>query len=310
MSSSSTNFLLSAANVSWGRRERNCVTAIADVGGALDGLYFNIDAPASVGGASSPFYVWVNVDAGGNDPTPVGRVGIPVAISTGDSAIAVALAIQTALEAQNLFRAKISPDNSATVIVDSEFIGLVTDPATDVDSGFTFEQAVPGIGGDLGKTNGGIEVSIESGKASITADQSGGSEGLVLDQVLLGQKVSVSMTLIEMTQARWKAVVGGVTGDTYTPSGGNELVGFGESRLYDSLFDLGGELVLHPTRKAANDKLFDITLFKAAPLPASLNFSPDEVQGMEISFDALADRDVQAAINLMAFGDSSQDVRA
>jgi hypothetical protein len=50
-------------------------------------------------------------------------------------------------------------------------------------------------------------------------------------------------------------------------------------------------------------------LWKSVPKPASINFSGEEPQVMEVTFTALADRGIEAAINLMAFGDSEQDVR-
>ena len=67
---------------------------------------------------------------------------------------------------------------------------------------------------------------------------------------------------------------------------------------------------MHPSRFEDSDKSYDITFFKSAPKPASINFSGEEAQVMEVTFTALLDSSVQEAINLMAFGDSSQDVRA
>jgi hypothetical protein len=309
MAGSTSTFLLSAADISWGRRERTCITALADSGGSLDATYFEIDTLDSAG-ADVLNYVWFDVDGVSIDPAPAGRTGIEVDIATGDTAAVVALALQTALEAEANYRAKIDSSNSALVIIDSEFVGEVAAAAADVDTLFAFEQNVVGVGGDLGKSNGGVEVSISTNTSTITSDQTGGGDGLILDEVQLGVQVEVTMTLIEMTAARWKAVVGSVTGDNYTPSGGTELTGFGESRLYASYFELGGELVLHPTRLAAADNSRNISLWKSAPKPGSINFSPDDVQGMEITFTALADREVAEAIRLMAFGDNTQDVRA
>ena len=113
-----------------------------------------------------------------------------------------------------------------------------------------------------------------------------------------------------MTPERWETIVSSVTGDSYTPMGGTKLVGYGESRLYQSFFDLGGQLILHPTRKEASDREYDINLWKCVPKPNSINFSGDSAQTMEVTFTALADREVQEEINLMSFGDGEQDVRA
>lgn len=307
--SSSNTFLLSAADVSWGRRECDTVL-INGAATTLDGKYFTVDVPTSADfGTSTEYYVWFDLDASSVDPAPAGKTGIEVDVVTGDTAALVAGKLQVVLEAHADFRSSIdSADSSgATVIMEAEFKGPVSNVAVDVDSLATITQRRSGLGGDLGKTSGGIEVTMETNSVVINSDQTG---GLVLDEVLTGQTVEAGMSFLEMTAARWETIVGSVTGDVYTPSGGSKLVGFGESRLYSSLFDLGGELVLHPTRLPASDRSKNITFWKSAPKPASVNFSGEEPQVMEVTFSALADSSVQESIRIMAFGDNEQDVRA
>lgn len=298
-----SSILLSAADVSWGRREANCIT-VTVAATALSAKYFLIDALSSNFGTNVEYYVWFDLDNASVDPAPSGKTAIEVNVVTGDTAAQVATKLKTALEAHANFRASV---NGAEVHVENEFKGAVGAAAIDFNTTFTFENTKVGLGGDLGRTSGGVEVSMEAQSVQITSDQTG---GLVLDEVFTGSTVSATMSFLEMTPERWETIVGSVTGDTYTPMSGTQLVGYGESRLYQSFFDLGGELVLHPTRLAASDKSKDITFFKCAPKPASINFSGEEPQVMEVEFVALADRGVQTAINLMAFGDSSQDVRA
>lgn len=302
-SSSESSFLLSAADVSWGTRECNAIT-VGVAATALGGKYFEVDALSSDFGTNVEYYVWFDLDGGSVDPAPAGKTAIEVDVVTGDTAAQVATKLQVVLEAHANFRSTVS---GAVVIMEGEFKGAVTTAAVDVDTTFTFARNRVGLGGDLGRTSGGVEVTLEAQSVQIVSDQTG---ALVLDEVFTGSAVSASMSLLEMTAERWETIVGSVTGDTYTPSGGTQLVGYGESRLYQSFFDLGGELVLHPTRLAASDKSKDITFFKSAPKPASYNFSGEEASVMEVEFVALADRGIQSAINLMAFGDSSQDVRA
>lgn len=307
-SSSQSTFLLSAANVSWGRRD--CYTVkVNDAAVDLDGEYYNVDAPSSDFGSSSLFYVWFNLDGGSTDPAPAGRSGIEIAVSTGEDAAAVALALSNELEAINEFRSKLDPSDSTsqTVIMEAAFKGPVDNAAADVDSGVSITRQREGLGGELGKTSGGVEITMETTSATIQSDQTG---QIVLDEFYTGQTVEVSTSFLEMTPANWETIVGSVVGDTYTPSGGTQLTGFGESRLYSSFFDLGGELVLHPIKFDASDKSNDITLFKSVPKPASYNYSGEEASSMEVTFTALLDGEVKDAINLMAFGDSSQDVRA
>lgn len=306
-SSQASTFLLSAADVSWGRRE--CYTVkVNDAAADMDGEYFLIDGLSSNFGTNVEYYVWFS-DGVAADPAPAGKTSITVDISGDTTAADVASSLQTALEAEADFRSKLDAADSSntTVIVEGEFKGAVTTAAADVDSGVTITRQREGLGGSLGKTSGGVEVSMETQSVQITSDQTG---ALVLDEVLTGQTVEATMSFLEMTAERWETLVGSVTGDNYTPAGGTKLTGFGESRLYSSFFDLGGELVLHPTRLAASDKSKDITFFKSAPKPSSINFSGEEPQSMEVTFTALLDSDVQEAIRLMAFGDSSQDVRA
>jgi len=302
---STTSFLLSAADVSWGRREETCVT-VNVAAAALDGKYFLLEGIDDDFGTDVPYYVWFNLDAGSVDPAPAGRTAIEVAVTTGEAAADVAAALLAAVEAEAAFRA--SAGSIATQIsIQSEYKGKVAAASADVDTTFTFERNVEGAGGDLGKTSGGVEITMETTTAPILADQTG---QIVQDEFLTGQTIEVSMSLLEMTEENWERVVGSVTGDVYTPAGGTQLVGFGEDRLYASLFDLGGELVLHPSRFAESDRSKNITLWKSAPKPASINFSGEEPQLMEVTFTALADRSIQSAINLMAFGDNEQDVRA
>lgn len=301
-----STFLLSAADVSWGRRERTCVD-VTVAASSLDAKYFTMDAPASHGGASAGFYVWFDLDGTSVDPAPAGKTGIEVSVTTGETAEQVASAMATAIDANANFRASVDSSDSSQVIIDTEYFGKIDAVTTDVDTTFSIVQIVSGLGGDLGKTSGGVEVSMEATSVQVQADQTG---NLVLDEVFTGSSVEVTMSLLEMTPDRWETVVASVTGDSHTPAGGTKLVGYGESRLYQSFFDLGGQLILHPTRKEASDREFDINLWKCVPKPQSINFSGEEPQTMEVTFTALADREVQEEINLMAFGDGEQDVRA
>jgi len=309
MSSSSSNtFLLSAADASWGRRECNTVL-INGAATTLDGKYFEVDVPTLADfGISKAYYVWFDLDASSVDPAPAGRTAIEVDVITGDLASDVATKLSAALELEADFRSKIDDADStgATAIMEAEFKGAALAVAVDVDTLATITQRVSGAGGDLGKTSGGIEVTMETTKVDILSDQTG---ALKLDSVLTGQSVEAAMSLLEMTQERWRTLVSTVTGDSFTPGGGTELIGYGESRLYASLLDLGGELVLHPTRLPASDRSKNITLWKSSPEPASINFSGEEPQVMEVAFVGLADPSVVEAIRIMAFGDNEQDVR-
>lgn len=305
-STQSSTFLLSAADVSWGRR--HCISVVLDSGDFTAGQYFTVYVPSANFGDEAGFYVWAD-DGVASDPAPAGLTGIAADISAAVDEADRAAAIQTAVEANASFRSQLDSADSSnlTVIIEANFKGPITTDAADVDSNVDIAVLVEGLGGDLGRTSGGVEVTLEAQTVDILTDQTG---QLVADRVFVGSTVEATMSLLEVTPERFKTVVGTVTGDTYTPMGGTELTGYGESRLYQSFFDLGGELVLHPTRLPASDRSRDITFWKSAPQPASINFSGEEPQTLEVTFSALPDRNLQEAINQMAFGDSEQDVRA
>ena len=303
-SSQSTSFLLSAADVSWGRRQ--CYTVALDAGDFTAGQYFTVSVPSENFGSEAAYYVWAD-DGVAADPAP-GGTGIAADISAAVTEADKVDAIVTALDADAAFRSKEDPADSSglTFIMEAEFKGAITTAAADVDSNVSITEARAGFGSDLGKTSGGVEITMETQSVQILADQTG---QLVQDEVYTGQTVEATMSFLEMTPERWKTIVGSVTGSSYTPSGGTEVTGFGEERLYQSFFDLGGELVLHPSRFDASDRSRDIMLPLSAPKPSSINFSGEEPQVMEVTFTALLSRDLDSRINLMVFGDNQQDLR-
>ena len=301
----STTYQLSAADVTWGRRQSSCVTVNSGAA-TQDGTYFTLSAPTAPGSTTlTDYYVWFDLDDGSTDPAVSGATGIEVDIVTGDTAAQIATKLTTAVDAISLLRAA-ETETAAQVHIEAEFIGAATALA-DGDTSFVIEAGSTGLGGDLGKTSGGVTVSMEVSSVQITTDQTG---AIPVDEVNTGQTISVEMSLLEMTPERWETVVGSVIGDTYLPSGGSQVVGVGTSRVYSSFFDLGGELVLHPTRFESTDRTRDITIPKCAPIPASINFSGEDPQVMEISFRALVKGDYAEAVNLMIFGDGQQDFRA
>ncbi len=108
------------------------VTAVADVAGSLDGTYFVLSSPAT------DYYVWFNVDAGGNDPSPLGLTGITVTVATGDADTVVAGSMITAIDAELDFGAVAA---LAVVTITQANDGVVTNakegPASNA-TGFTF----------------------------------------------------------------------------------------------------------------------------------------------------------------------------
>lgn len=101
-----------------------------------DGSYFKLFT------ASTTFYVWMNLDAGGNDPAPdTSWTGIAVSVSTGDADTAVATAVKNAVDGNSNFGASVA---SNTVTITHASAANVTN-AVDVDTSFTISITTEGL---------------------------------------------------------------------------------------------------------------------------------------------------------------------
>jgi hypothetical protein len=133
------------------------------------GQHFLLDS------ASDSYYVWFNVDAGGGDPAPAGRIGIEVAISSADANTAVATATQLAINAEADFAATVL---GAMVTVTNVDNGEASD-AENVDVGGAFAITVSQQGGlfDASALNGAsFSLRINGGAAAVVTLGSDESE--------------------------------------------------------------------------------------------------------------------------------------
>jgi hypothetical protein len=117
-----------------GKREKTAVFCIADDSGSLNNKYFTLAVPGT------SYYVWLNVNAAGVDPTP-GGTGIEVALDTDDTAIEVATKIKAKLDDED--RLFVTSQSTSTqlshgLIIQPCNVGNVTD-ATVGDSGFSVQ---------------------------------------------------------------------------------------------------------------------------------------------------------------------------
>lgn len=289
-----SNIILEGMNVSFGKRDTNCVTPIFAVPVASS---FNIST------TTVKNYVWFDTTGSDTDPAIASRVGIEVDVSAAADVNDILVAMKTAMELAGYFFT-ISLDGLSGKIEVKE-IGKPLDVLTDTDTTFTFENDVLGIGGDLGKTEA-IEMSMEIASFDVTANQTGET---VLDKFVTGMSAAITTNLIEMTAENWELLVGDGLGGNFTPSAGTVMTGYGDASINRSFFDIAGELVLHPVRLPVGDRSRDVTIFKCVVQPESINFDSTEKQGMAVSFTALLDETKDSNINLFAFGDSSQDLR-
>ena len=293
---------VSAAQVSWGVQNKFCVST--DSATLTGGEYFDFSS------AGVLYRAWFDVDNGDTAPAAAGRTLVEIDLTAPFTASDIGLAMKSSIEAivestLPVFYVDLS-ENNTCVCVKMINVGSVLDVAADGDTGFDIETTRTGIGGDLGRTQGGVSVSFEVTTLDITTDQGGTS---IYDKIIQGVNASVSMSLLEMTPAKWELIVGQYAGDTYTPGGGTKVVGFGESRNFSSAFELGGKLVLHPLDRDATDLSEDIAFWLSAPIPGSYNFSGEDVSLMEVEFSALPDRGINNAVNIFSYGDHTQDLR-
>jgi hypothetical protein len=288
---------LEAAKVTWGRQHCRSITIDSNT---IGGQYFDLNVLSALG-VETQYYVFFDEDDLSVDPAPVGKTKIEVDFSAGDSVSVIASAMQVAIDAIADVSASV---DGAVVHVENDEIGGITEESYANAAGLSV-SSLSGIGGYLGRTSEGIEITVETQSTEITANQTG---LIVLDEIGQGQTASCSASFIELTKERLEYMIAGAVGGTHTPSGGTKLIGGGESKLFQSLKNLGGKLILHPIRLADSDRSEDFVFHLAAPKPESINYSGTDVQALAVTFTAYLDDSVNSEINLYAIGDWKQDL--
>lgn len=290
----------------FGSGECTVVTCLPDSSGSLDAVYFTANVPASFFNSlklAENYYIWFNVDGSSVDPAPAGLTGIEVSISTDDTAIAVATALESALNALSPKRFRVVRDGAVVTMenIDMGAVDATADGAA--ATGFDFVQASVGFGQDLGSTTSdGAEVSFSSESLDVTSLQSG---SLVLDKLYLGGAIELSLGLQEMDINTWELALK-TTGSSFTPAGGSQVAGIGEERLFKSFLANGGQLVLKPLSTESGDNSRNITFWRCAPLPESINYN-NEIQALSVTFTSLLDSSRDSRINAFCFGDQDQE---
>lgn len=118
-------------------RHVETITAVADVSDSLQNTYFWFYI------ATTQHYCWMNVGAGGADPTPAGT-GHEVAFATNATAAQVGAAIVAVIDAI----AAISASGTTDMLIEVDAVGVVTAAASDGvaagATGFTFVNTIAG----------------------------------------------------------------------------------------------------------------------------------------------------------------------
>ena len=293
---------LEAVEAAWGRETCRSIEFIDDVAGALTGEYFELNV-IDTDFNKIEYYVLLSGTTPAVDPALAGKTKIEISYSDGDTKETLAGLFVAALASHEV---RIIENLAGKVTYENIFLSASGVEDVSNASSLTYELIIDGTGGKLGATaSGGSSMNMEVQTFDLKSDQ---SAEFLLGQVNIGVSGAVEMSLIEMSKERWETIVGSVTGDIFTPSSGTRLVGYGDSKSYQDLFNFAGKLVLHPIRLPNTDRTEDVVLWKCAPVPASINFSGTDQQAMEVSFNAYLDQTKPSEIRLLSQGDWTQEL--
>jgi len=287
-----------ASKIYWGKEQCRVVGVVADVAGSLSGEYFDLNV-VDASGAETSYYLLMDNGAA-VDPAPAGKTKITVSYTDDDDVATIASAMQVAVDAISGLSAEVL--NVSDVHIVNDEIGAVTEEIQSNAPSFSY-AITTGVGGYLGRTSEGIEISMETTVGEVKANQ---SSEILLDEIVQGQTASCTAAFIELSKERLEALIAGSVGDTFTPAGGTKLIGGGASKISRSLKSQGGKLILHPVRLADSDRSRDFIFWLSAPKPESLNYSGTDIQTLNCTFTAYLDDSKPEQINLYSIGDWKQ----
>ena len=272
---------LEPMDIFWGRRQRDSIQFVDDVGGAEAGKYFTIGS----------HYFWLD-DGLAVDPAPVGFTGHAISLTNGDSASVLAAAAQTVIDAVAGFNAKAE---LGLLTYEQDSPGAVTG-LVDGDTGYVITNIVIGDGRDLGGT-GPIEASFSVDTTDIKASQLGTQ---ILDQVVTAANLELSFDLLELTKENWQLMLSEVIGGQETV-GPETVIGLGDSKRFKNMSQYARELVLKPVGSLDDSR--NLHFWKVYPIIDSVNYAGDDISKMSLSWRALRDANKSNEISLMIFGD-------
>jgi len=143
----SSDIKLAAAYASWGIKQKECISPVADVASSLNDTYFEFSS------LTVNYYVWYNVNSAGTDPALAGKTGIEVAIAENATVAVIIAASILAIETENAAWAGASSDG-LSFYIECKSIGAVLAAASDSGTtGFAIAVLKTGLGGYLGRTS-------------------------------------------------------------------------------------------------------------------------------------------------------------
>ncbi len=285
--------------VTWGESvvQVETITCVADAADSLDGKYFFFYHTDG-----TKHYCWFNTSGGGaSDPAIAGATAHAVAITTGDTAAAVAIAVEAVIEAITGFDSTVS---SNVITVTHAAAGYAM-PPHDGNSGFSFAVVTEGdTSTDLGFVDGDIEIEATEDLVDVTAHEHGTN---VLSQIRTGKQIAIAINLKETSVAQVMRLFR-QGGGQYTPAGasGTAVAGWGTSKDFSQTMTQAKKLTLHPKVLGASDKTRDYTFHLCYPVIESFSFSGENIHMFPVSFKVYPKLTLNDAVEYFSYGDGTQ----
>lgn len=295
------NIKIQGVNVEWSQQQTECITAVADVAGNLDATYFENDT----------HYIWMSEGGVGIDPAVSGKTGIEVTYATNDSAVTIAAAIVSAVNAAGAgFHAGLQPNSAGlkvNVVIRQDAFGAVTAFADGAAStSFTFATERAGSSLSLGFLEGSVEPGLSEDIVDIQTLQTGTQ---IINSLRSGRNVdAISVTMLERDVAKLKEIIG-AGGHTFTPSGGTEVVSWGseDTKNFTSILNESRSLRLHPNNLVDSDRTEDWLFWRAYPNLNAVVFSGDAAATIQVEFIVRPDGLNDSKARLFVQGDWQQN---
>jgi len=150
---------------------------------------------------------------------------------------------------------------------------------------------------DLGYTAPGSTFTVTPEYRERTGDQDGTTP---LDDILIGMKVELSLTLLETQPANWAKAIKPSTLTGASLTGGGDLAG--SHAAYANAFGI----VLHPNGAAVTDNTGEIEIFKAYPVgPVSTPLDHTQDQALSLTLKGYPDRNRTRGSRMFQIGGAS-----
>lgn len=250
-------------------------------------------------------------DGVASDPEPAGRTAIVVDYDSADTNSGLADDIVDAINGvsgpNDLVAKKVIDNGVVKVLIVSVELGVVLS-AWDVGTAISLDLEIERTGSklDMGLIEGEISLAIEEEFVDVTAAQFGPE---LLNQIRTANNFTLSITYKEATQAKIAEVMS-FSASKYTPTGGNEVVGYGAlagSKQFQSAIADSKVLIMHPTRLAVTDRSSDYAFWRAYPVISDITHSGEETKSFTVDFNFYLDESKQNPVNKMVYGDWKQD---